>query len=152
MPISTNLAAMIRLLPTIKHPHTGDLVVEHFAMLIEMHQDNDNAYAQFRHSFIRGQCAPIKVSYCPATFELENEDGTAVDLRYREHRFLAIEDWSRFAMNYIMDNGVSPLIDGTMPTRLLRDARAGRNELRSFRQMVIYNYTKHQAAGTLVKP
>ena len=152
MAISHNLHKRMLSLPTTTIKSFPDPIVADFAILIEMHQDKDGAVDTFRHSFIRGECAPIKVHFDPAGLVLVDDGGSVVGLNERGQHFMTIDSWSRFVMNFIMETGVSPITNGTMPTRLLRDARKGYNHLQSFRQIVNHQYGTHARAGTLVKP
>jgi len=152
MPISRNLNKRIKALPTVKRNGLPHEVIEDFAILIEMRQDKDGQLIQFRHAFVRGDCAPIKVALSYDSMELVDDTNTRIDLVPDRQKFMTIEAWSKFVMEYIMSVGASPIINGTMPTRLLRDARKGYNYLQSFRQIVNHQYDRHKRAGTLVKP
>ena len=155
MPISRNLHQKLMSLPRTPLGSTGVEVIKDFGILIETHQDDDGARPQFRHSFIRGWCAPVLVhlEYGPgSTPTLWNDDLQDIDLDYADHRFMTTEGWSKFNLDFFIENGRSPIETGTMPTRYLRDARKKVYLLRSFRQIVDDNYRRAKAAGTLVKP
>ena len=148
MPISRNLQKRYEALPLTQHPVTKDDVIADFAILIEMHQDKDGAIQTFRHAFVRGECAPIKVHFDPNGMDLENDAGDIISLAPDAQKFMTIEAWSLFVMNYIMETGDSPIQNGTMPTRLLRDARQKRNLLQSFRQIVNHHARKGGGTGS----
>ena len=144
MHISSNLRQRVAALPRSAHPKARTPVVLDFAMLIEMHQDADGQFAQFRHSFVRGECAPISVSLWEngqGMYELVSDDGQFIPLNSRQ-KFMTNESWTKFVMDNIMTTGYSPLVGGVMPTRRLRDARAGHNYLLSFRQIVSHHDSK----------
>jgi len=150
MPFSRNLQKRLLSLPLTRVPNIKPPVVKDFGILVEMHQDKDGSVPQFRHAFVRGECAPIKVHLNPVSLELYDDQGHSIVLDW-SMKFLTIEGWSQWVMDYIMTNGTSPIINGVMPTRYLRDARAGRNLFKSFRQIINANYAK-KGAGTNAKP
>lgn len=145
--LSAHMRWRLNQLPTITL-HGYDEVVEDFAIVIEMHQDKDSAFDQFRHSFIRGECGPVKVHLLQGD-HLMDDSGSTIKIDDRM-KFMSMEAFQNFVASWIMEHGTAPMTNGIMPTRYLRDARAKVNLFRSFRQMINHNYDKHARAGTLV--
>lgn len=85
----------------------------------------------------------MNVHFDPGTEELvDPETGNRLPL-HQKHLFITPEFWQQFLLNALMETGTDPRRgDGTLPTSHFRDARKGVYELKSFRQMVDYNYFK----------
>jgi hypothetical protein len=122
-------------LPKVKR--NGLEIVENFGIFVDTHRDQPHV-GVFYDDIHRGQCRPVKVDYVIGD-DLLIDQATGMSLqRHDKHMFLE-EDWfSSFIVNWLMENGSSPLdAEGCMPTSHLRDARAKKYLLRSFRQMVV---------------
>lgn len=148
MPISRPLAATITRLPTATIANYKHPVVPDFGMVFDLHQDYPSRTQFFYPP--RGYCIPVKVSFDPANLVLVDDKGGTVAIDERA-KFMTVQAWATFVMNFIIENGRSPLApNGVLKTELVRDARQHRNLFRSFRQMV--NHAATRGGGTSVRP
>lgn len=119
-------------------------VVENFAVFIDTHRDQPHV-PTFGTDIHRGMCQPVVVHYGPARpparpdpLLFRASDGATINLDEQHHKFISIDWWTSFVLDYMQAHGTTPLDgDGMMPTSHLRDARAKRYLLRSFRQIVV---------------
>lgn len=130
-------------------PVNADGVIENFGIFIDTHRDQPHV-GTFTDDIHRGDCRPMAVHYDRGGEELVNpETGDRLPL-HRKHLFITPEFWSAFLVRSLMESGSDPRRgDGTLPTSHFRDARKGVYELKSFRQMVHYNWEKAVKAGLI---
>lgn len=119
--------------------------VEDFAVFIDTHRDQPHV-GSFEDDIHRGQCRPTLVHLIvtpnattgvPDYTLWRNEDGKKLKL-HEKHRFVTVDWWRGYIIDAMAANGVMPLdAKGFMPTSHLRDARAKKYMLKSFRQVVV---------------
>lgn len=119
--------------------------VPNFAVFIDTHRDQPHV-GSFENDIHRGECKPTLVHLMPLTTSpaglqdwalLRASDGRTLVL-HEKHRFIDVEWWGDFLARAIADTGSLPLdSNGMLPTSHLRDARAKKYLLKSFRQMVV---------------
>lgn len=121
--------------------------VKDFAIFIDTHRDQPHV-GSFDDDVHRGTCMPVLVHLVPphwgknsptyADWTLWNAATGASMPLHEKHKFVSIDWWTKYLAEYIADNGELPLDGkGSMPTSHLRDARAQKYKLRSFRQIVV---------------
>lgn len=117
--------------------------VEDFAIFIDTHRDQPHV-GSFDDDVHRGTCKPTLVHLLPPDPAAKSEwlmwhaqtgRTLAIDPK---HKFVSVDWWGTYLAESIADTGGLP-IDGKgfMPTKNLRDARAQKYKLRSFRQIVV---------------
>jgi hypothetical protein len=137
--------------------------VKNFAILIDTHRDQPHV-GMFAEDIHRGECkptlvhllGPAAIGRLAATGRLGSgptipagrgshpdwwlwhaTTGQTMAL-HDKHRFVSVNWWTNYLANYIAEYGLLPIDDkGFMPTKYLRDPRAKRYQLRSFRQIVV---------------
>jgi hypothetical protein len=136
---------------TIAGTHFTALVKD-FAYFVDTHRDHPHV-GMFEADIHRGTCKPTLVHLVPppssitgssiGDWAIVREEDAAVLYLHAKHKFISIDWWNKFVLNYIMDESKAPVNDdGFMPTSHLRDARAGVYKLRSFRQVVVERQKK----------
>lgn len=124
----------------------GELLVQDFGYFIDTHRDLPHV-GMFEDDLHRGMCKPTKVHYVPSDsggpgWLQRASDGKRLEL-HPAHKFVTDEWFRSFLVKRIAETGKSPLDgNGEMPTSLLRDPRAKRYDLASFRQIVNHHLTK----------
>jgi hypothetical protein len=124
-------------------------VVKDFAIFIDTHRDQPHV-GMFEDDIHRGTCKPTLVHLAtvkdnagnPAYYLIRNEDGKSLKL-HEKHKFVTVEWWRGWLLDQVAEKGKLPInSEGFMATSHLRDARAGRYMLKSFRQIVVHNQIK----------
>ena len=125
-------------------------VVKDFAIFVDTHRDQPHV-GTFEDDVHRGTCKPTLVHLAtvkdnagnPSYFLVRNEDGKSLKL-HEKHKFITVDWWKGFLLDFYGEHGKLPVNqEGFMATSHLRDARAGRYKLKSFRQIVVH----HQQQG-----
>lgn len=161
---------------TVKVPTTLGVpieieVVPNFAVFIDTHRDQPHV-PTFEDDIHRGMTRPTLVHFRPPTITISGtpmtlpaplgqivrvEDGRMIDVDPK-HKFVEVQWWQGFLMDYIMEHGVSPVstdseTKGQLPTSHLRDSRAKVYALKSLRQIVrAHEKASATATGTPFKP
>lgn len=138
--ISRPLAARLNLLPL--QVTTWGEGIAGFGVFIDTHRDQPHV-GTFTDDIHRGDCRPMLIDYDPLEDDLVDPATGQRMHRHQKHLFITPEFWQQFLLNSLMETGADPRRgDGTLPTSHFRDARKGLYQLRSFRQMVDWNYLK----------
>jgi hypothetical protein len=124
--------------------------VKDFAIFIDTHRDQPHV-GSFDDDVHRGTCKPTLVHLIPpdpalvGSRPVELRDWTLWETKgggqlplHLKHKFVGLDWWTTFLAEHIAETGELPIDDkGFMPTSHLRDARAQKYKLRSFRQIVV---------------
>lgn len=125
-------------------------VVKDFAIFIDTHRDQPHV-GMFEDDIHRGTCKPTLVHLITKKgagdeltyFLWRNENGEKLKL-HEKHKFITVDWWKGFLLDCMSETGKLPVnSEGYMATSHLRDARANRYKLKSFRQIVVH----HQQQG-----
>ena len=130
----------------------GDLSVEDpadqfhyirpFGMFIDTHRDQPHV-GFFSDDIHRGQCKPMPVDYCLENDSyIDTSSGVTMSLqRHVKHMFVDPQWLADYEVSQMMAGKPTRDQAGFMPTSHLRDARAKKYHLWSFRQVVMNHYT-----------
>jgi hypothetical protein len=130
MPFATKaLSRNVRRLPNY---------VPEFAVFIDTHRDQPHV-GNFDPDIHRGMCKPTPVGYDTVTDEIVDIATNQRLARHEKFLYVTNEWYVQFMIDKLLE-GISPLdSNGQMATSHLRDPRAKKYLLKSFRQIVLHH-------------
>ena len=136
-------AAIERRIKDIPTEKSGSLkLIKGFGIFIDTHRDQPHV-GSFFEDIHRGECRPTLVDYVVGEDLLVEPETGKTLARHDKHMFVE-EDWyQEWLMNWLAEHGTLPTNDeGVMVTSHLRDPRAQKYLLKSFRQIVVSRYNR----------
>jgi hypothetical protein len=115
--------------------------VREFGIFVDTHRDQPHV-GTFDDDVHRGMCKPTPVDYIiEDDLFYEPESGVTLK-RHGKHQFIDPEWLANFEFNEMLDGKEVRDSNGFMPTSHLRDARAHKYHMWSFRQTVMSHFSK----------
>lgn len=132
-PNGFTMALWNRLQSMSKRDASGHQVIHEFGLFVDTHRDQPHV-GNFDEDIHRGTCKPTMVDYdLDADTFIEVETGKTIK-RHRKHLFVDPEWLAGYETNLLMQGNDLRNQEGYIATSHLRDARAQRYHMWSFRQ------------------
>jgi hypothetical protein len=130
-----------RIWDLVNEEKNGLHYIREFGLFIDTHRDQPHVGC-FEDDIHRGMCKPTNVDYILDSDEYYEPVSGKVLQRHAKHQFVDPQWLADYEVTAMMSGKDVRDQQGFMPTSHLRDARAKKYHLWSFRQVVMSHYNK----------